>query len=56
MVVGRAVHVPSAISQDDPRFDKAVDEIHARVVAEITRVYNEHKEEFGWADRPLEVV
>ena len=56
MVVGRAVKVEAAVSPKSPEFSKAVDELHARVIAELTRVYNEHKVEFGWKDRPLEVV
>jgi len=56
MVVGRAVKVEAPVSPNDPEFPQAVDELHSRVVEELTRLYDEHKVEFGWKDRPLEVV
>ena len=56
MVVGRPVKVESAVSPDDPNFKEAVDKLHEKVIEELTRIYNEHKDEFGWKDRPLEIV
>eukprot|EP00210_Caulerpa_lentillifera_P004313 g4116.t1 len=56
MVVGKRVKVGNAIDPEDPNFAKIVDELHGQFTEELTRLYNDHKEEFGWKDRPLEIV
>ncbi|PNH00671.1 hypothetical protein TSOC_013495 [Tetrabaena socialis] len=35
------------------RFDAVVDETHARVCEALQQLYDAHKAEYGWADRPL---
>lgn len=56
MVVGRKVKITEPVSPDDKKFLEAVDDLHGRVVAEVKRLYDAHKDEFGWKERPLEVV
>jgi len=53
MVIGRPVKVKAKISPGDPGFTEAVDDLHKRVVEELKRVYEKHKIDFGWKDRPL---
>eukprot|EP01023_Acetabularia_acetabulum_P007748 TRINITY_DN13395_c0_g1_i4.p1 TRINITY_DN13395_c0_g1~~TRINITY_DN13395_c0_g1_i4.p1 ORF type:complete len:288 (-),score=44.59 TRINITY_DN13395_c0_g1_i4:407-1270(-) len=56
MVVGKPVKVGEAVSQTDSKFDQVVDEVHARFVVELQALYDRNKAEFGWADRPLEIL
>lgn len=56
MVVGKAVRVEKAVKPEDSAFSKAVDELHIRVQEEVQRIYDDNKTEFGWADRPLQIV
>lgn len=56
MVVGRRVKVEKAVAPDDPSFTRVVNELHGRFTEELTRLYNDHRAEFGWEDRPLEIA
>jgi hypothetical protein len=38
---------------DPEAFKKAVDEVHARVVTAVQELYDRHKAEYGWENRPL---
>ncbi|KXZ52943.1 hypothetical protein GPECTOR_8g318 [Gonium pectorale] len=52
MVCGRAIPVRRT-AKDDPEFEAVVDETHKRVCDELQRMYDTHKAEYGWQDRPL---
>lgn len=56
MVVGKAIKVDQAVSPEDPGFSKVVDELHGKFIGELSRLYDEHKGEFGWENRPLEIA
>lgn len=43
------------MSPDDPTFDAQVDATHATVVKELQALYDRHKAEYGWQDRPLSI-
>eukprot|EP00879_Flechtneria_rotunda_P014757 GHRR01015421.1.p1 GENE.GHRR01015421.1~~GHRR01015421.1.p1 ORF type:complete len:285 (+),score=59.03 GHRR01015421.1:1233-2087(+) len=53
MVSGKPIPVPKVPKEDTARFNKTVDEIHAKVIAELQGLYDRHKASYGWADRPL---
>ncbi|KAG1673426.1 hypothetical protein FOA52_002191 [Chlamydomonas sp. UWO 241] len=52
MVTGKAIKVTKT-AKDDPGFDAEVDRVHALVVSELQALYDRHKAEYGWANRPL---
>lgn len=54
MVNGKAIKVPK-IARDDPDFEKQVDVLLDTVINETIALYNRHRAEYGWADRPLSV-
>jgi len=56
MVVGRRVKVEKAVAPEDSNFARVVDELHGRFIVELSRLYNDHRAEFGWEDRPLEIA
>jgi hypothetical protein len=47
-------HAPQG-HPSDPDFEAKVDATHALVVEELQALYDKHKEEFGWKDRPLSI-
>ncbi|KAH3744582.1 type-2 diacylglycerol acyltransferase [Pelomyxa schiedti] len=51
-VVGRPLKVPHIPSPTDQQ----VAEVHTRFVAEITRLFEDHKHLVGWEDRKLQVM
>uniref|UniRef100_A0A7S0YRY4 Acyltransferase n=1 Tax=Polytomella parva TaxID=51329 RepID=A0A7S0YRY4_9CHLO len=54
MVCGKPIPVRQ-VDRSDPSFAAAVEELHAKVVQAVQKLYDDHKAEYGWADRPLEV-
>lgn len=52
MVIGKSVPIPK-ISKDDPEYDEKVDQVLETVVDSLQDMYDRHKVEYGWADRPL---
>lgn len=54
MINGHIIPVPR-MSRDDPAFDKTVDELLAKVIDEVQGMYDRHKAEYGWSDRPLSI-
>jgi hypothetical protein len=55
-VSGRPLPVPHIDPAAAPEaFSKAVDEVHALVVAAMRDLYDRHKANYGWEDRPLSI-
>lgn len=56
MVSGKAIAVEQ-VARDDPRFNAAVDETHARVVDALQSLYERNRAAYdpAWADRPLSI-
>eukprot|EP00878_Enallax_costatus_P018901 GHUV01019924.1.p1 GENE.GHUV01019924.1~~GHUV01019924.1.p1 ORF type:complete len:310 (+),score=63.74 GHUV01019924.1:533-1462(+) len=52
-VAGAPIPVPRVDPADKEAFSKAVDEVHAKVVDAVKGLYDRHKAEYGWEDRPL---
>ncbi|MEW5300702.1 MAG: hypothetical protein WDW36_003613 [Sanguina aurantia] len=52
MVSGIPIPVPR-VPLNDPDFEKKVDQLLALVVVEVQALYERHRAEYGWADRPL---
>eukprot|EP00775_Hariotina_reticulata_P011003 gene11003-11157_t len=53
-VSGCSIPVPHIDPVADPEaFQKAVDELHAQVVAAMQDLYDRHKAKYGWENRPL---
>lgn len=55
MVVGDLVHVRQ-LPRDHPEFEQAVADAHASYMEALSDLYHRHREEYGWADRPLVMV
>ncbi|WIA23591.1 hypothetical protein OEZ85_000302 [Tetradesmus obliquus] len=53
MVSGTPIPVPQVDKADMEKFNRTVDEVHAKVVAQLQELYDRHKASYGWADRPL---
>eukprot|EP01025_Chloroclados_australasicus_P003860 TRINITY_DN10919_c0_g1_i1.p1 TRINITY_DN10919_c0_g1~~TRINITY_DN10919_c0_g1_i1.p1 ORF type:complete len:325 (-),score=13.93 TRINITY_DN10919_c0_g1_i1:177-1151(-) len=56
MVCGKPVSVGPAISSSDPKFDETVNQVHAKFIQELKDLYDRNKAEFGWSERPLEIL
>lgn len=54
MVSGKPVPVPK-VSQTDPDYEKKVDDLLESVIQSLQDMYDRHKVEYGWADRPLSI-
>lgn len=54
-VQGKPVPVPKVDKSDAVAFQKAVDDLHEACMAELQAMYDRHKAEYGWADRPLSI-
>jgi hypothetical protein len=52
MVTGKAIPVKQ-LAKTDPGFDAEVDRVHGLVLAALQKMYDDHKAEFGWSQRPL---
>ncbi|GLI66395.1 hypothetical protein VaNZ11_010187, partial [Volvox africanus] len=52
MVVGQPIPVPR-VPWDDPKYEEVINEVHKRVCDALQKLYDNHKTEYGWADRPL---
>ncbi|GIL93332.1 hypothetical protein Vretifemale_20740 [Volvox reticuliferus] len=52
MVVGKPIPVPR-LPRDDPKYEEVINEVHKRVCDALQQMYDDHKAEYGWADRPL---
>lgn len=52
---GRPVPIPVFDRSDPVAFSKAVDDLHEAVMKELLALYDRHKVEYGWADRPLSI-
>ncbi len=50
--IGRPIHVKK-FAKGAPGYDAEVDRVHALVVTELQGLYDRHKAEYGWQDRPL---
>mmetsp|Transcript_22134 Transcript_22134/g.61235 ORF Transcript_22134/g.61235 Transcript_22134/m.61235 type:complete len:334 (-) Transcript_22134:512-1513(-) len=55
MVTGKAVPVRH-LQPDHPEYEAEVDRVHKQVVDQLQDLYDRHKAEFGWADRPLRIA
>ena len=55
MVVGLPVGVKK-MHPDAEGFEAAVEEAHGRVVEALQGLYDRHKAEYGWGDRPLVIA
>eukprot|EP00455_Lapot_gusevi_P046131 TRINITY_DN6023_c0_g1_i1.p1 TRINITY_DN6023_c0_g1~~TRINITY_DN6023_c0_g1_i1.p1 ORF type:complete len:134 (-),score=26.19 TRINITY_DN6023_c0_g1_i1:210-611(-) len=55
MVIGEPIPVQQK-SDKDPEFKSYVDSVHAQVIESLQRLYERHRAEFGWADKPLVIV
>eukprot|EP00798_Chlamydomonas_sp_ICE-L_P016837 gene16837-23117_t len=56
MVCGKAITVKHVLPSDVAAFDAEVDRLHALVIQAMQDLYDTHKAEFGWSDRPLEII
>ncbi|KAG2429040.1 hypothetical protein HXX76_011282 [Chlamydomonas incerta] len=54
MVNGKPIPVPK-VPRDSPDFDKEVDKLLEATITELGEMYNRHRGEYGWADRPLSI-
>eukprot|EP00775_Hariotina_reticulata_P011662 gene11662-11805_t len=53
-VSGAPIAVPRIDPAADPEaFKKAVDEVHAQVVTAVQELYDRHRTQYGWEQRPL---
>ncbi|GLI66396.1 hypothetical protein VaNZ11_010188 [Volvox africanus] len=52
MVVGQPIPVPR-VPRDDPKYEEVINEVHKHVCDALQKLYDNHKTEYGWADRPL---
>ena len=55
MVIGKPLSV-TKVAKDHPDFEATVDKLHAQLVSELQDLYNRHRGEYGWGDRPLEIL
>ena len=51
---GRSIAIKKT-AKDDPGFEAEVDRVHALVIKELQALYDRHKAEYGWKDRPLSI-
>mgnify|MGYP001807136100 CR=1 FL=1 len=54
MVNGKPIPVPK-VARDSPEFDKEVDKLLDATITELGEMYNRHRGEYGWGDRPLSI-
>lgn len=54
LVHGKPIPVPK-VSRDDPKFEQHVDELLATAVQAMQDLYEAHRDEYGWTDRPLSI-
>ncbi|KAG2501155.1 hypothetical protein HYH03_000970 [Edaphochlamys debaryana] len=54
MAVAKPIEVPYT-RPSEPHFEELVDEYLARVVQAYQELYDKHREEYGWGQRPLEI-
>lgn len=54
LVHGHPIQVPKT-KKGDPDFEKHVDALHEAVVQELQGLYDRHKVEYGWGDKPLSI-
>lgn len=54
MAIGAPIEVRQ-LSRDDPGFEAAVDAAHGALIRAMVDLYDRHKHEYGWGDRPLVV-
>jgi hypothetical protein len=47
MVSGTPIPVPQVDKADTEKFNKMVDEVHAKVVAQLQELYDRHKASYG---------
>eukprot|EP00798_Chlamydomonas_sp_ICE-L_P031525 gene31525-6708_t len=52
---GKPIPVPKGIRRSDPNFEEEVDKLVAATAKELQVMYDSHKEEYGWKDRPLHI-
>ncbi|GIL50994.1 hypothetical protein Vafri_7066 [Volvox africanus] len=54
MVNGRPIPVPK-VPRDSPDFDKEVDKLLDACIKELGEMYDRHRAEYGWSNRPLSI-
>lgn len=54
MVHGAPIPVPK-VARDDPGFEAAVDALLGEALKGMQELYDRHRAEYGWADRPLSI-
>jgi hypothetical protein len=47
--------VPKGFKRGDEGFEAAADALLEKVIEELQGLYDRHKEEYGWQDRPLSI-
>ncbi|GAX82788.1 hypothetical protein CEUSTIGMA_g10214.t1 [Chlamydomonas eustigma] len=55
LVHGKPVPVPKVDKSDKIEFEKAVDQLHDAFMLELQSLYDRHKGEYGWSERPLSI-
>eukprot|EP00798_Chlamydomonas_sp_ICE-L_P030109 gene30109-36015_t len=55
LVHGKPIPVPKGIRKGDPNFEEEADKLVAATAKELQEMYDRHKEEYGWKDRPLNI-
>lgn len=53
-VHGKPIPVPQ-VPKDDPKFEEHVDTLLKQVVEGMQALYERHRAEYGWKDRPLSI-
>ena len=54
MVSGKPIPVPQ-LPRDHPEFEATVDRVHQQVIEALQDLYDRHRAEYGWEDRPLSI-
>jgi len=55
MVVGKSLPAVK-LSKEDPNFETTVDKLHAQFTEAIVKLFNDHKNIYGWKDKQLKVI
>ena len=53
-VIGNPIHAPSTTTISNPEL--AVDAMHQQFCAELQRIFDRHKEAYGWRHKTLHVL
>lgn len=55
VVHGKAIPVPKVDVNNKAAVEAAMTKVHEALVKELQEMYDRHKEEYGWGNRPLSI-